>query len=598
MSFLGRKKNKDDKKSDANVVPASDAPPMIDPATGLPPPYEPPDPDAPKDEPKGNIFQRFGAYLIDSYNGLYKIVLEPSMPTKQTVFLVLLGMIFGMIVGYVISPVEFTGASPRRMNNDAIEQWVRMVAVGYVEEGRANEIAYDGPTALAVLQQLPNPKQVVAKLSSDSNLLSHEQEAIARLQNIQGFNELTGTVAPKDPGLVGSLVNILIPLIVMMIVIPIFVIVWRLLIFDNLIAPVINQIRRARNPELRAAQDKAKKELETLQDIKRIKDEMAENVVADAELGEPVMQTISIYTKGRNYDDSFAIELGPDQGSQFLGECGASIATKAGDDVQSVEFWGFDMATQATLTKIFAAPAAVTDPALQAKLGPRVQNPATDIIAAELGAKLTLETDSIRIQGEIVSVSHNDAGDTPNSGIENMQLKILTWQKQGSPVGMPAGGPPPIPPAQPLPDYGNIQFEPPPQMPAAPPPAGGKSMDDYAGIQFDPPPQMPISPPPPPPAGGKSMDDYADIQFDPPPQMPAAPAPPPAGGKSMDDYADIQFDPPPQMPGVNPLSPPPLQMPPSGLNPLSPPPLQMPPPRNDDEDDDPFGGTGDFTPLS
>ena len=259
-------------------------------------------------------------------------------------------------------------------------------------------------------------------------------------------------------------------------------------------------------------------------------------------------------------------ELGPEQGNQFLGECGVSIATRAGDDVQSVEFWGFDMATQDTLTKIFAAPAAVNDPALQAKLGPRVENPATDIIAAAPNAKLTLETDSIRIQGEIVSVVYNDAGGTPNSGIENMQLKILTWQKQGSPVGAAAGGFPPIPPPQPLPDYSAIKFDPPPQMPASPSP-GGRSLDDYDDITFDPPPQMPASPPP----GGRSLDDYDDITFDPPPQMPS---------------------------GRNPLQPPPLQMPPSGLNPLQPPPLQMPPQRPKPEEDDPFGGTGDFTPLS
>jgi hypothetical protein len=563
MSFLGRKNNKDDKQPDVGASPVSDAPPMIDPATGLPPPYEPPDPNAPKEEPKGNIFQRFGAYLLDSYNGLYKIVLEPSMPTKQTVFLVLFGMILGMIVGYVISPIEFANAGPHRMNNDAVEQWVKMVAVGHEEN-----VGYAEPDVLSVLQQLPNPKGVVAKLATDASLPVHEQQAVGNLQNIPGFGDLTGSVAPVDPGLVNSLIELVIPLVVVAIVIPIVVLVWRLLIFDNLIAPVINQIRRARDPELRAKQDKAKKELETLQDIKRIKEEMATNVVADAELGEPVMQTISIYTKGRNYDDSFAIELGPDQGNQFLGECGVSIATKAGDDVQSVEFWGFDMATQDTLTKIFAAPAAVNDPALQAKLAPRLTNPATDIIVATKDAKHTLETDSIRIQGEIVSVVYNDAGGTPDSGIENMQIKIMTWQKQGSPVGIPAGGPPPIPPAQPLPDYSDITFDPPPQMPASSPP----------------------------PAGGKSMDDYANITFDPPPQMPAS-SPPPAGGKSMDEYADITFDPPPQMPPSTPLSPPPLQMPPSGLNPLSPPPLQMPPKKDDDEDD-PFGGTGDFTPLS
>ena len=556
MSFLGRRKNDDDKQSETGGTSA-----MIDPNTGLPPPYEPPVPNASKDEPKGNIFQRIGNYIVDSYNGLYKIVLEPSMPTRYTIASLVIGVIVGLLFAYAIYPTEFTGASPRRMNEDAVEQWVRMVAVGY-----ADQITYDGTTALAVLQQLPNPQQVVAKLSTDPNLPDFEQQAVASIQNIPGFNELTGTVAPQQD-INTSVVQILLPIILVVFVTPILVVVWRLLFYPNVVAPIINQIRRAQNPELRAAQDKAKKELETLQEQKRIKEEMAKNVVADAEYGAPVMQTISIYTKGRNYDDSFAIELGPEQGNQFLGECGASIATKVGDDVQAVEFWGFDMATQSDLIKIFAAPAAVNDPTLQAKFAPRLENTATDIIPAQTGSKLILETDAIRIQGEIASITYNNAGGAPNSGIENMQLKISAWQKQSSPVGTPAGGPPPIPPPQPLPDYSNMQFDPPPQMPASSPPLSGKSMDDYANIEFDPPPQMPASSPP-------------------------------LGGKSMDEYADIEFNPPPQMPGGNPLQPPPLQMPPSGINPLQPPPLQMPPQGLDDEEEDPFGGTGDFTPLS
>lgn len=553
MSFLGRKKPEDDNQ------------PMIDPNTGLPPPYTPPDTTGGKvkDEPKGNIFQRIGAYIVDSYNGLYKIVLEPSMPKRATVALIIFGMILGMISAYLIFPTEFTGASPRRMSDDAIEQWVKMSAVGFVPE-----LGYGEQDVLDVLQQLPNPQQVTARLlnAPENEVPKREKDALLRVQAIPGFNELTGTVAP-EADLARSISEIVIPLIAVIIIVPIVVLVWRLLIYDNIVAPIVNQFRRARDPELRAAQDKAKKDLETLQEQKRIKDEMAKNVVADAQYGEPIMQNISIYTKGRNYDDSFAIELGPEQGNQFLGECGASIATKVGDEVQSVEFWCFDMATQETLTKIFAAPAAVNDPTLQAKLAPRVKNPAMDIVPTQPGTKLILETDALRVQGEVATISYNNAGGTPNSGIENMQIKILSWQKQGSPAGIPTGGPPPIPPPQPLPDYSNMQFDPPPQMPASSPP---------------------------PPAGGRPMDDYADIQFDPPPQMPAS-SPPPAGGRPMDDYADIQFDPPPQMPSNNPLQPPPLQMPPNDFTPLSPPPLQMPP---SDEEDDPFGGTGDFTPLS
>ncbi|GEM_PF-647995 len=568
MSFLGRKKDKDDNQQSAGAPPSPDAPPMIDPNTGLPPPYDPPDPNASQDDgEKVGFVQGIQNYIMDSYNGLYKIVLEPSMPKRATIAVLLAGVLIGIFFAYVLAPVEFTGAHPRRLSDDGLEQWVRMVAVGHATNG------YDADSALLVLQQIPNPQQVVARVASNPQVPVEEQQAVANLQNIAGFNELTGSVAPQDPGFIASTLAIIVFIIAVMIITPICVLLWRLLIYPNIVAGIFDAIKRATNKEYAEEVARQKKELETLQEQKRLKEEMAKSVVADANFGEPVMQNISIYTKGRNYDDSFAIELGPDQGNQFLGECGAGIATKVEGELESVEFWGFDMATQATLTKIFAAPGAINNPTLQAKVSNRVANPATDIVAAEPGAKLNLDTEAIRIQAEIASISYNDAGGAPNSGIENMQMKIVTWQKQGSLAGAPAGavgGPPPIPPPQPLPDYSDMQF--------------------------DAPPQMPSSPPAPPPAGGKSMDEYANMQFDPPPQMPSSPpVPPPAGGRSLNEYDDIQFDPPPQMPGQNPLQPPPLQMPPTGgINPLQPPPLQMP---SDDDDDDPFGGTGDFTPL-
>lgn len=554
MSFLRR--NKEDKKSTE---------PVLDPVTGMPPPFE--DPSKKKDEaPKGNIFQRLQQYIIDSYNGLYKIVLEPSMPTKQTPLLIVLGVIIGFIFAYGIFPVEFTGASPYRMNQDAIDQWVKMVAVGY-----ERQVAYSEDEVVKLLNQLPNPRGTIDRLMSDQALSDGDRLALQSVQSIPQVGGVTGTPPPADPGFFGSLIQWLIPILLVIIIVPIFVVVWRLLIYPNIVAGIIDRIKEARDPEYKAEKARRKKDLETLKDMKNLKDAMAKNVVADVELGAPVMQTISIYTKGRNYDDSFAIELGEDQGNQFLGECGVSIATKVGDDVQALEFWGFDMATQQTLAKIFAVPSSLSDPSFRAKVDNRVDNPAIDIIPAQVGGKNTLETDAIRIQAEIMTIKYNDAGGTPNSGIENVQLNISAWQKHGTPAKVGVGIPPPMPAPQALPSYDDISFAPPPPMPSS--------------STFAPPPPMP-------PAGGRSLDDYDEIEFDPPPPMPSpgfapqSPLQPPIPGG-----------------GLKPLSPPPLQPPGSRINPLSPPPMQMPPQRSlfdDDEedDDDPFGGTGDFTPLT
>ena len=202
------------------------------------------------------------------------------------------------------------------------------------------------------------------------------------------------------------------------------------------------------------------------------------------QFGVPVLHTVSTYVKGQNYDDSFAIELGPELGSQFLGECGISTATRIGNELQSVEFWGFDMASQDTQTKVFAAPAAVSDPALVAAVGNRLRNPSADIVAATLGAKLSVDASAIHIQAEIKSVVCNYGGGSPNSGIESLQIEIIAWQKQGQQSGTSAG--------------------------TAPPGA------EYAGVSATPPSQMPSPTPPPPAASGIDPSGSTSSQGKPP----------------------------------------------------------------------------------
>ena len=130
-------------------------------------------------------------------------------------------------------------------------------------------------------------------------------------------------------------------------------------------------------------------------------DETEESGTIHPQYGVPVLRAQSTYVKGRNLDDSFAIELAPDAGSQFLGECGVSAATQIGNELQSVEFWGFDMASQETLTKVFAAPAALHDPALHAAVANRVKDAGSDIVAVEPGARLLLDSGAIHLQAKV-----------------------------------------------------------------------------------------------------------------------------------------------------------------------------------------------------
>ncbi len=391
--------------------------------------------------------------------------------------LILLGMVIGLITAYVIIPTEFTGASPRHMSQQAIQQWVRMVAVGH-----SADIHYDDANALIVLRQIPNPQSLVRELANNVNIPAAERAALDALTDIPGFADLAGALAPQDPGVFGSSLQVILALAVVAVGAPILVIAGRAVTP----APGADEVvpRRKGHPSSTSQAQASPAANQSEQHFQAYaeapapaawgEDETDRSGTVHPQYGVPVLHALSTYVKGSNLDDSFAIELGSESGGQFLGECGVSAATQVGNELQSVEFWGFDMASQETLTKVFAAPAALSDPALQATVANRVKDPARDVIAAEAGAALILDSGAIHLQAVIKTVVCNYGGGTPNSGIETLQIELLAWHKQSVHSGVPASGYP-APAASPFSEYADLQFGSPSETtsPAPPPATGG-----------------------------------------------------------------------------------------------------------------------------
>ncbi len=418
----------------------------------------------------------------------------------------------GLITAYVIIPTEFTGASPRHMSQQAIQQWVRMVAVGHSED-----IHYDDDNALLVLQQIPNPQGVVEGLARNAQVPAAERAALEALMNIPGYSDLTGALAPQDPGTAGSALQVILALAAVALGVPILVIAGRTVYPSGGDGEAMergeDRLVSARQVQTSPANMQASQSYQAHGEAPPAatwgEDETEKSGTIHPQYGVPILHALSTYVKGRNFDDSFAIELGPDSGSQFLGECGISAATRVGNELQSVEFWGFDMASQETLTKVFAAPAALNDPALHAAVANRVRDAAADIIAAEPGARLVLDSGAVHIQAEVKTIICNYGDGSPNSGIETLQIELLAWHKQSLRASEPAGG--------------------------YPAPAGSP------------------------------FNEYADMQFGPPSETTSPTPPPPSVGTNV-----------PPRPSTTPQA----------------------PKRPEDEEDDPFGGTGDFMPYA
>lgn len=473
-------------------------------------------------------------WLIDSYNGLYKIVLEPSMPTRGQVYLVILGAVIGLIWAWALFPAVFTGANPERLNQNAQDQWVKMVAIA------ASTGNYSTENAANLAGQVSDPLATIDRLLAEST----NQQDIQSLQNLQRIlpADLAGAPQPDAGGLFDSILQIVGLIVLIGVVVPIVALLWRLLIQPIIVAPMLDNIKAMLNKEYaeqRKIEQQARQAAQDAADAKR-------NLVVevDADLGEPVMKTLSIFASNRDYDDSFEIELPLDQGGDFLGQCGATVAEAVTPDKVAVEMWLFDMFTQQDKKKVFITEAGYNDPAIRGRIEASLENP-SDLVVAKDGVKLIVDSDKLRLQGEMKSLQVG-----ANGRFEGFQMPIAAWRKDSAGAGA-----------------------------SAPAPSAG------------------FAAPPPDPAGAPDMSAYDDIQFDAPPAAPV-------GGRSMSDYDNLTLDPPPTLPGQQTLQPPslqpPAQQPPppsTGLQPLQPPPLQNPLGNPPPPEDDPFGGTGDFTPL-
>src|SRR5690606_31323353 len=298
----------------------------------------------------------------------------------------------------------------------------------------------------------------------------------------QDIDANSATAITSGNALTNFLMAFVVPVIVMIIIVVVIVLLWRFLIYDNLVAPVLQRVAEMRDPALAEASRRSREELKIQQEQRRLREELAKQS-GDAELGDPVMTQLAIYSPGRMFDESYEIEL---ESGEFLGQSGAVIAEAVDPDPVAIEVWLFDMFTSKNIAKVFVTPQGYADPAIRSKLEADVDNPATDIVVADLNNNITIDTNKLRLQAKFSSLDFN-----ANGRFENFNLQMRAWNKDSVSAGVT---PPPTPVAPSnAPDmstYDDMQFDPPPPMPSS---SGAPDMSTYDNMQFDPPPPMPSS---------------------------------------------------------------------------------------------------------
>ena len=152
---------------------------------------------------------------------------------------------------------------------------------------------------------------------------------------------------------------------------------------------------------------------------------VAEPIVAVEE--EPLATFRTTYTIGDDlYDDSFSIESSAT--GDFLGECGVGIADVIGvgepKKVSAFEVWLFDKNDIQTVTKILLSSYAFKDEETRSRLAAK-----GDLILAESGETLTLDTASLQVEARIVDMSYGEGALPAESFFDRMTIEIKARAK-------------------------------------------------------------------------------------------------------------------------------------------------------------------------
>jgi hypothetical protein len=437
-------------------------------------------------------------WLIDSYNGVFKIVIQPQLPTLRVLGFMLIGFLFGTFWAYEPASINFYDGAPHQMREEHQDQYVIGVAASALAR------LYDEAGITQLLERVDNPAERVQRLITERG-----GQTAAALEEIQYIAQtVEGRDAPSSGNLLTSILQFILGAGVFALLANVFALIWGLLL-----GGYVERARLGLKKRFVGESEADKQARETMEGERRRR-EIAKQMTEDSktatvsELGVPLVNKPSVYFKGRPFDDSFAIENADDM---FLGETGAATAKVIGDtgELAAVEVWLFDKDDVGkTYTKVFVTEYGFSDPVMMSDLQNRVDNPASDIGVLRTGSELTLESTNLVLKAKVAEAVMGSKPDLPpNSYVDNLTIQMQAWRKanQVSPATAPMTSIPPAPPAM-------------------PPSGGQRDLSDYEIDPLPPtyaPPPASYAPLPQQPPQSSGQRDLSDYQIDPlPPSQP------------------------------------------------------------------------------
>ncbi len=316
-----------------------------------------------------------------------------SNPVVILVAGIAIGLLVGLLFGYVIAPVEWADAAPSHLRQDLQVDYLRMSIDSFTRtndvqtaQRRWLELGPAGPAAMQGLETNPG------------NLTIVEIEFF-RTAVVQPLGGAGVPGAEEDGGT---------PAWLWFLCIGIFVVgVGLLLTYLFRRGPVADSSAAMHAQE-------ATRQAERTDYVS-----MGESP--------PISQYMTTYMLGDDlFDDSFSVDSAA---GEFLGECGVGIAETAGPGepkrVNAFEVWLFDKNDIQTVTKVVMSESAYHDVTTHDRLSAK-----GDPVLAEVDKPVILETAKLRLSARIVDLMYGDDPMLPeHSYFNQVTIELAIWSK-------------------------------------------------------------------------------------------------------------------------------------------------------------------------
>jgi len=327
----------------------------------------------------------------------FVVALTKKLPIVPIV-LFIGGLMVGLLIGWVIAPVEFVDATPAYLRPDLQEDYLRMAIDSYsvnknpdLAVRRWNDLGAGAQQAFTNIQANPNGVDPAA---------------------IQAYGQLITTVLSSQPPPVEDTSSSTI----------------QNLIITGGIILLLGVVGAGGFYLYRLLGRRGSKEVTPTMQMVEINRNAEKTNFEQLGLAPPITQTMTTYVLGDDlYDESFSIDT---QAGEFMGEYGVGVSEAIGvgdpKKVAALEIWLFDKNDIKTATKVLMSRHAYNDPAIRTRLEPK-----GELVLVEQQAQVLLETATLQLLATVIDLEYG-RGPLPNdSYFERITLELAIWPRQG-----------------------------------------------------------------------------------------------------------------------------------------------------------------------